>query len=123
MYNLIIKYLKENGISDFSKFRLYQGTGDIEIKDWGYNIAEYGNLEKPSFTNTQCKISCKKTDLIEPRSLYLKSTDWYTAREVDEPSSYPVEIKNKRILAREEINSIEACTTLAALNEFSVNFE
>ena len=64
-----------------------------------------------------------KNQLIGVRLGYLSSTDWYIAREMDEPNSYPQEIKNKRIQARQEINDIEASTTLTALNAFSTTFE
>jgi hypothetical protein len=64
----------------------------------------------------------KKGGLIAPRLFYLQKTDWFFAREFDEPNSYPQEIKTKRILARKEINDIQACTTLTALNEFSTDF-
>lgn len=69
----------------------------------------------------------KKEDLtnllVLSRKEYLAATDWYCSREIDEPGSYPQTIKDKRILAREEINDIEAATTLSALNSFNLTFE
>jgi len=63
----------------------------------------------------------KKQSLINVRLQYLKSTDWYTARELDEPNSYPQEIKAKRILARQEINEIEVATQ-KTINNYSITF-
>lgn len=64
-----------------------------------------------------------KNQLINVRLSYLQKTDWFIAKEFDEPNSYPQEVKDKRILARQEINAIEACTTLTQLNTFSTTFE
>lgn len=64
----------------------------------------------------------KQALLISSRGKYLRSTDWYLTREQDEPNSYPSEIKAKRILARREINEIEACKTLKQLNNYQLNF-
>jgi hypothetical protein len=64
-----------------------------------------------------------RKQLKSSRNSYLFSTDWYTAREIDEPNSYPQAIKDKRILARQEINAIEDPTiTLKALNAFNATF-
>lgn len=41
------------------------------------------------------------------RKNYLNSTNDYALRELDEPGTYPQDIKDKRILARTEINQIE----------------
>lgn len=46
------------------------------------------------------------------RKNYLSSTDWYILREYDQPDTYPQEIKDKRILARTEINQIEQETDI-----------
>lgn len=59
-----------------------------------------------------------KKELIDSRLAYLNSTDWYIIREIDQPNSYPKEIKAARIRAREEINEIEACTTLKQLEKY-----
>lgn len=64
-----------------------------------------------------------KDFLISSRKSYLKATDFRVLRFIDEGTPYPDEIKSKRILARQEINEIEACTTLTALNQFSEVFE
>jgi len=57
-------------------------------------------------------LSDRKRKLIADRKFYLSSTDWYIQREYDEAGTYPQEIKDKRILARAEINEIEACESL-----------
>lgn len=60
---------------------------------------------------------------VNPRQQYLSSTDWYIAREADEPNSYPQAVKNKRLQARNEINEIEASTTLEEVEAYNINFE
>lgn len=64
------------------------------------------------------KIENLKNELILQRKKYLLSNDWYASREIDEPNSYPEEIKAARIKVREEINEIEACTTLKQLEKY-----
>lgn len=64
-----------------------------------------------------------KSELITKRKIYLSSTDWYLLREFDQPNSYPLEIKQKRILARQEINQIKSVNSLAALSKFNTLFE
>jgi len=65
MYNLIIKYLKDNGETDFSKFSLGKELGDIFIKTWGYDIDE------PSFTNDEIELEgaqvAKKLEIEQAR--------------------------------------------------------
>lgn len=107
----------------------YDGTPHENLIDG--LIWENTEFEKPTWEQIDAflpspleeKRQAKKDELIAPRLSYLQKTDWYMAREIDEPNSYPQEIKTKRILARQEINSIQACTTLAALNQFSTTFE
>lgn len=60
---------------------------------------------------------------INSRHQYLSSTDWYIAREADEPNSYPQAIKDKRLQARTEINEIQALTTLEEVEAYNINFE
>jgi len=70
----------------------------------------------------EVEIEEKKSDLILSRKDFLKSTDWYLAREQDEPNSYPSEIKAKRILARKEIKEIKDCLSLEQLNNYKSEF-
>lgn len=70
-----------------------------------------------------------KEQLTESRLSYLKNTDYYVIREVDklegEPekvSKYPVEIKERRDLARSQINAIDSAETLEDLKIFNVEF-
>jgi hypothetical protein len=53
---------------------------------------------------------------------YLQQTDWYVIREIDQPNSYPKEIKEKRILARDTINNIDKYNTLEELKEIKLIF-
>ena len=49
---------------------------------------------------------------VSNREIYISKTDKYALREIDEPNTYPQEIKDKRILARTEINQIEQETDI-----------
>lgn len=53
---------------------------------------------------------------------YLASSDWYVSREIDEPNTYPQGVKDNRIEARSKINALEACATIAEVNNINVNF-
>jgi len=68
------------------------------------------------------EITRLKNAAISSRKNYLTNTDWYVIRETDEPNSYPIEIKNKRTQAREEINSIQTATTLEDIQSFNSDF-
>jgi hypothetical protein len=81
-------------------------------------IAEFN--KQPSTEEKKTNI---KSEAIRSRMSYLLSTDWYVNREIDQSNSYPQEIKDKRIQARQEINDIEAATTLTALYKFNIYFE
>lgn len=89
-----------------------------------WNNAEFN---KPTWTQIQNKlteisIELLKSKLIDVRKTFLKESDFRVLRFVDEGTPYPNEIKDKRIVARQEINEIEATTTLNQLNQFSVIF-
>ena len=88
-----------------------------EIQKW---IASGGSIV-PEFTKEEEKKNLRKK-LILSRMKYLSSTDFRVLRFVDEATPYPNEIKTKRILARQEINQIEACTTIEQLKQFSEDF-
>lgn len=128
MNYLIQQYLYNNGLTGvLGKYYILIDRcegGEIEIGQWLLPI------EKPSFTSeeikaakTQEKKENLRKKLIDSRLNYLTFTDWYIAREIDKPNTYPTEIKNKRNLAREEINKIESCSTLTQLNQFDEVFE
>jgi hypothetical protein len=93
-----------------------------DVQDNSKQMCVVNGLYKEYTPTTEEKKTTKKALLIAPRLTYLQKTDWFIAKEFDEPNSYPQEVKDKRILARQEINAIEACTTLTALNEFSIDF-
>jgi hypothetical protein len=67
-------------------------------------------------------LEMQKNQLINLRKKYLNDTDWYLIREADQPQSYPSDVKNKRIQAREEINLIQSLSNLQQLEQFSSNF-
>jgi hypothetical protein len=52
----------------------------------------------------------------------LKDTDWYLMREVDQPQSYPPEVREKRTRLREEINAIEVSENLQQIELFTSDF-
>ncbi len=117
MFELIKQYLKNNGINDFTLFSLAnEGSGDF-IKTWGYEI------EQPSFTNTQCKISNKKIALIFVRKKYLEDSDWQACAFIKYGRPLDSGLAEKCQLAKDEINAIEIAPTLTALNTFSTTFE
>lgn len=68
-------------------------------------------------------LEIKKNQLTKQRKEYLKNTDWYVTRESDQPNSYPDVIKNKRVQAREEINTIQLTTDLQQLESFTTDFQ
>lgn len=68
------------------------------------------------------KIKRLKIQAISIRNSYLQTTDWYVLREYDQPNSYPTEVKEKRILARNQINEIEKILTLEEANSITVNY-
>lgn len=89
-----------------------------EIQKWITN----GNTPEAEFTTSECKENLRQK-LIAVRKKYLQDTDFRVLRFIDENTPYPNEVKEKRILARSEINEIELCTTLSQLDEFSEAFE
>ena len=62
-----------------------------------------------------------KNTAMQIRKAYLTSTDWYVLREYDQASSYPSNIKNERILAREQINQIEQVNNLTDAQNIEQN--
>ena len=77
--------------------------------------------EQPAEKDEEKIIRLKNT-AISSRKNYLTNTDWYVIREFDQPNSYPIEIKNKRIRARTEINDIQSEEQLERLDSFTNNF-
>ena len=78
------------------------------------------NGEDPN--QEEITLEMQKNQLINLRKKYLNDTDWYLIREADQPQSYPSDVKNKRIQAREEINLIQSLSNLQQLEQFSSNF-
>jgi hypothetical protein len=108
-------------IINFNKFMFLKNiiTGEIGIFSihQGENWANLTQEEIDLFN-----LQATKKELIIARSEFLSSTDWYTSREIDEPNSYPEVVKDKRILARQEINNIENCNSLLELEQYSIDF-
>lgn len=63
-----------------------------------------------------------KNKLIVDRKTYLNSTDWYIAREIDVPGSYPDFVRAKRIKARIEQGQITNANNLQALSIYNIIF-
>jgi hypothetical protein len=51
----------------------------------------------------------------------LRETDWHVAKSIDTGVAYAQEIKDKRTLARQEINEIENATR-ETINNYSMEF-
>lgn len=81
-----------------------------------------GGVVQPEFTTSE-KTNNLRQSLIASRVKYLLDTDFRVLRFIDEGTDYPNEIKAKRIRARQEINEIQAATTFAKINLFSVDFK
>lgn len=78
--------------------------------------------EKVNEINSTLNARQLKSVLISSRKRYLKDTDWYLAREVEISGSLPLEVREKRQWARQEINEIESLLDIADLETFNINF-
>ena len=83
-------------------------SGAIEVSERPEHGDQIYNSSNSSWEYPLDIIKNKKISILKD---YLSSTDWYVVRENDEPGTYPVEIKNKRISFRAGINEIESATT------------
>ena len=72
---------------------------------------------------TEEKKSIKRDELKAPRLAYLQSTDWQACAFIKYGRPLNSGLAEKCQLANDEINAIEACTTLTQLNTFSTTFE
>lgn len=100
----ILDYLKQNNISDTTKFSLQDDGEGVYIKDWGYS------LDKPTLpTIEQVELSTLKNKKVRECRAYLESTDWQVIRLIDPSSSEPLKegVAAKRTLARDTINDIQ----------------
>ena len=88
------------------------------IQKWVFE----GGIVEPEFTTLE-EIDNLRQSLIPSRIKYLLDTDFRVLRFIDEGTDYPGEIKTKRIQARKEINAIQAGTTFAKINLFTVDFK
>ena len=86
----------------------------LQLDEWlaGGNVLVYSELET---------LAVKKENLSKIRKNYLVSTDWFIQREFDKPNTYPQEVKEKRMLARTQINGIEFATK-TTINNYSMEF-
>lgn len=125
---------KKNGEIDKSQNFIhescFESSSDEEIltkfHKEGYETAIVDQDTFLSLVNnetTEEKILRLKNESVTARKNYLDETDWYAAREIDQPNSYPSEIKNKRIQAREEINTIQLIADLQQLESFTTDFQ
>lgn len=83
---------------------------------------EWEEFNRPDPNQGEIDLEMQKNQLINLRKKYLSDTDWYLIREADQPQSYPPDVKNKRVQAREEINFIQSLSSLQQLEQFSSNF-
>lgn len=80
-------------------------------------IVEMTQAEEKAFEESRKPtLESLKNQRISVRKTYLKETDWHTARSFDTGVAYAQEIKDKRTLARQEINEIELATETTISN-------
>jgi hypothetical protein len=116
----ILDYLKQNNISDTTKFSLQDDGEGVYIKDWGYL------LQKPTLPSPEAtELRALKSKKINECKAYLASTDWQIIRLSDPTSGESLKegVAEKRVLARSAQNDIETgvINTLEDLN--NINFE
>lgn len=120
-------FVDSNGkyIGGFSDGNPAIPQGVIEVPNPPSNISERWNFNIEKWAqDTEIKKQLLKNQLILLRKSYLTKTDWLRIKELDMPEKpCPEQIKNKRIQAWQQIDDINAATTLTALNEFSIDFE
>lgn len=95
---------------------------DKNNQKWIYENIKILENPQEEIESESNKIKRLKNKAIFIRSSYLQTTDWYILRELDNPNSYPNEVKKKRILARNQINEIEKILTLEEANSIAVNY-
>lgn len=101
----------------------YKNNNTQEFGDYSTKPGEeWSELSTTEVTNLLTKPKLKQR-LIRSRLDYLENTDHYALKEIDEPGSYPLEIKEKRIKARQQVEVIQNSTTLTQFNKFSEVFE
>lgn len=97
---------------------LYKKVNGEDIRLSSEEVTAYEDMQ-PTYEMILAKSKEKKIAFYKN---YLIETDWYAVREIDDPNSYPEDIKNNRILARNTINLIESINTIEELNEININF-
>ena len=115
----ILDYLKQNDISDTTKFSLQDDGEGVYIKDWGYL------LQKPTLPSPEAtELRALKSKKINQCKAYLASTDWQIIRLSDPTSGESLKegVAENRSLARSLQDTIEACTTLEELNNINIDF-
>lgn len=83
---------------------------------------EIEEFNRPDPNQAAIDLEMKKNLLIKPRLEYLKETDWYVLRELDQEEAYPLAIKTRRETARQEINAIQSIDDLEQLESFTAEF-
>jgi hypothetical protein len=94
---------------------------DKDDQKWIYEDIKIPELVEEIESESD-QINRLKTQAIINRSSYLQTTDWYILREFDNPNSYPIEVKEKRTLARNQINEIEKISDLKEANSIKENY-
>jgi len=116
----IITYLKQNNVTDFSKFLLQDDGNGIYIKNWEYSLV------KPELPFCEdIALSTLKNEKINQCLAYLSSTDWQIIRLSDPTSGESLKegVADNRALARSLQDQIKACTTLEEVNAININFQ
>ena len=95
---------------------------DKNNQKWIYEDIKVPEKPKEEAESESDKIERLKNMAVFIRSSYLQTTDWYILRELDNPNSYPNEVKKKRILARNQINEIEKISNLKEASSIEENY-
>ena len=89
----------------------------VKGSDFGPNFYDW--IECTQLEIDTLEFENERQEKIYGRIIYLASTDWELIKSVDIDVEYSQEIKDKRILARQEINEIEIATDLSS---YSIDF-
>lgn len=102
---------------------IFQEGKATKFVDGQWVLEDIQTPPAPPVLTTEQKKIIKKTELKAPRLAYLQSTDWQACAFIKYGRQLDAGLAEKCQLANDEINAIETCETLTALNAFSITFE
>lgn len=98
-------------------------TNEEHERSFGKRMAVVDGAFKEYQPSLEEKKNILRQSLIASRKKYLKDTDWQASAFIKYGRPIDEEVKIKSAKAAEEINNIQACTSLTSLNKFSEVFE